>query len=71
MDEADAIQWLKHGVVACFFTIPASLLASALGKATGWYEWSWISALLVGVITMLVILVGHAIIALWEWATSS
>lgn len=71
MDETDVIRWFKHGVLACFFTVPASLFASVLGNATSWYEWPWVNALLVGLLTLLVILVVHAIIALWEWATNS
>ncbi len=70
MDEADILGWFKHGVWACFFTVPASLLASLLAMATGWYAWEWINAMLVGLVTMLVILLGHVMVAIWEWANS-
>lgn len=70
IDEHDVMQWLKNCVRFCFLTVPLSLAASLVAQLSGWFEWPYIYALGVALVTFLVVIVVHFVMALWDWSTS-
>lgn len=68
--EDDVMQWLKDCVRFAFITVPISLVASLVAQLSGWFEWAYFYALGVALVTFLVVLVVHVVMALWDWSNS-
>ncbi|MHB1260186.1 MAG: hypothetical protein ACYC2H_00575 [Thermoplasmatota archaeon] len=70
IDEDDVMRWLKDCVRFSFITVPVSLVASLVAQLSGWFEWPYFYGFGVALMTFLVVLVIHVIMALWDWSSS-